>query len=271
MVWTDDVRGEGIPPPAFELLDTAPAGPEQDVLGLWTPVPLLPTEAISLEAPASAEEIAPVWRANYPADPELVRTYLEQAQRSLEAAEAALAATAGRLDAFVMQQRAGLEFALPAPGTQPALAEDELSVLLGLSQAAAPESIQGLAEQLSEKWDGALQSFQAFAARLQQVIGHYAWVETRVDGRLVGQTGVSWIGDVNTIFLDRLEPDQVQLHERTLDLTLASRKTLLRMSVLAIASAAKLSVLLATPGGIALALPAVLRFINQIRKELQKI
>jgi hypothetical protein len=44
---------------------------------------------------------------------------------------------------------------------------------------------------------------------------------------------------------------------------------MLRTSSLAIASAVKLSVLLATPGGIVLALPVVLRFIRLLRKELK--
>jgi hypothetical protein len=262
MVRTDNVRGEGIPPAAFELLDTAPADPEPGLLGLWTPVPLEPAEAAFFEAFTAVEETAPVWRADYPSDPERARTHLEQAQRSLDAAESALAATPSRLDAFVMQRRTGLAFAPPAP------AEEDLTVLLGLSRAAAPELPGVPGEPPGEKWERAFQSFRGFAARLQQIAAHYAWVETRVGGRLVGQTGVAWTGDMHTVFLDPLDPDQVRLHQRTLDLALASRKTLVRMAVLTVASAVKLSVLLVTPGGIALALPAVLRFINQIRKEL---
>jgi hypothetical protein len=87
--------------------------------------------------------------------------------------------------------------------------------------------------------------------------------------RLVGRTAVSWTGDVDTRVLEKLEADRVRLHHQTLELALASRRTMLRTSSLVIASAVKLSVLLATPGGVVLALPVVLRFIRLLRKELK--
>jgi len=62
----------------------------------------------------------------------------------------------------------------------------------------------------------------------------------------------------------------VKLHEHTLQLALASRQMLLRTSAMILANATKLSALIATPGGIVLAIPAVLRFINEVRKQLKQ-
>ena len=128
----------------------------------------------------------------------------------------------------------------------------------------------GLRDQFVGKWKEAIQAFQAFADHLQQMVGHYAWVETRVAGDIVGLTRVTWTGDVDTFLRDQLEPDRMRLHQHTLNVALVSRRTLLRTSTLVISGAARLSMLLATPGGAVLAFPAVLRFINQVRTELEK-
>lgn len=261
--------GDGRPRPVFELYDAAPAGPDQDVLGLWTPVPLSESGALAFDAPGSRlEDAAPVWRANYPADPELMEADLQEARKQLEAAEAALVLAPSRLDAYLAQGRAGLAYDLPAPGTQPSLPEEDLTLLLGEIQGVVPATSYALDDSSAGRWDHAFEAFQAFTNRFQQVVAHLAWVETELGGRLVGRTAVTWTGDMDTILLEWLEPDQLRVHQQTLSLALASRRTVLRTSSLVIANAVKLSALLTTPAGIALAIPAVLRFIYQLRKEL---
>jgi hypothetical protein len=84
---------------------------------------------------------------------------------------------------------------------------------------------------------------------------------------LLGQTTVSWSGDVNTVWRVGLSPEDVKLHQRTLALALQSRDTLLQILVMATQFAVKLSVLLAMPGGAILALPAAWKFINQVLAE----
>ncbi len=264
------MTAEGMPRPVFELLDAAPADAGQDLLGLWTSVPAPPLEAVAFDTLDQPAETAQIWRADYPADPDQASAVLEDAQRTLAAAERALDEVPARLDLYLMRERLGVSYELPAPEAQPAQAEDDLSLLLAEMRGAVPAVSFEAEGRFTGRWDEAFQVFQSLSERLKQMAAHYAWVETRVDGRLIGQTAVGWTGDVDTIFQSALDPDQMRLHEQTLQLALASRQTLLRTSTLILANAAKISALLATPGGIVLAIPAVLRFINQVRLELKQ-
>ncbi len=287
------MAGDPSPKGIFELHETIPGGAGQDLLGLWTAVALEPARGGRGDrAPADAQagEVAfgapgapppetvakgtggaSVWQANFPADQRAIAIGLGEAQQKLQIAEAALAATPARLDAFVLHGVGGLAYGLPAPGTGLAGPEDDLSLLLAELQGAPPIVSYGVGEQLAGRWQQAVEMFEAFTARLQQMVAGLAWVETSVGGQLVGQTVVTWTGDVRTVLPTRIEPDQVKLHQHTLNLALVSRWMALRMSALAITNAVKLSVLSATPGGIVAAIPAVLRFINQIRVEFERM
>jgi hypothetical protein len=264
------MTGEGLPGPVFQLADAAPEGQERDFLGLWTSVAEPLPDEVAFGVPAAeVPETQPVWRADYPSDPELRQKALDEARQALEAADAALVLAPARLDAYVAHGQTGVAFAAPGPDAPSSQPEDELTLLLGEIRGERAMVSFDSGEPDSRMWDQAFQAFQEFTDRLKQMLGHLALVETRVEGDLVGRTSVSWTGDVDTMVLDWLDAEQVHLHQQTLDLALASRRTMLRTSSLAIASAVKLSVLLATPGGIVLALPVVLRFIRLLRKELK--
>ncbi len=109
-----------------------------------------------------------------------------------------------------------------------------------------------------------------FVEQVRRFVGHYAWVETRTQGQLLGQTAVSWTGDANTVWQEGLDPAQMALHQRTLTLALASRDTVIRTFILVASGAARLSVLLATPGGAILALRAAWKFVKQVQAELER-
>jgi hypothetical protein len=264
------MESEGTPRPVFELLDAAPGGGDQDLLGLWTAVPVSRVEAITFEAGDAATETVPVWRADYPSDPGQAAGALEDARRSLATAEMALDEVPARLDLYLVRERTGVSYALPAPGDQADRAEDDLSLMLAEMRGTVPAVSFEAEGGFAGRWDEAFEFFQSFSERLRQLAAHYTWVETRVEGRLVGQTAVGWTGDVETILVDPLDPELMRLHEQTLQLALASRQMLLRTSAMILANATKISALIATPGGIALAIPAALRFINQLRKELEQ-
>jgi hypothetical protein len=264
------MESEGTPRPVFELLDAAPGGGDQDLLGLWTTVPAPQLEAVAFDTLDPATEMATVWRADYPADAGQAAEALEDARRSLAAAEMALDEVPDRLDLYLVRERVGVSYAVAAPGDRPARAEDDLSFILAEMRGTVPDVSFAAEGGLAGRWEEAFQFFQSFTERLKQMTAHYTWVETRVEGRLVGQTAVGWTGDVDTVLVDSLDPELMQLHEQTLQLALASRQMLLRTSAMILANATKISALIATPGGIALAIPAVLRFINQVRKELEQ-
>jgi hypothetical protein len=245
-------------------------GGDQDLLGLWTTVPVPRLEAVTFDTGDAPTEPAPVWRADYPADPGQAAGALEDARRGLAAAEMALDEVPARLDLYLVQERIGVSYALPAPGAQAGQAEDDLSLMLAEMRGTVPVVSFEAEGEFAGRWEEAFEFFQSFSERLKQLAAHYTWVETRVEGRLVGQTAVSWTGDVDTILVDSLDPELMRLHEQTVQLALASRQMLLRTSAMILANATKISALIATPGGIALAIPAVLRFINQVRKELKQ-
>lgn len=264
------MAGDGNPQPVFGLYEAAAIGPQPEVLGLWTPQPLSPGDAVSFAAVPKATDQGPVWRASYPPDPDQAARLLDEAEEKLEASRAALAASPARLDAYVARGPAGVAFGLPTGDAVAGQPESDLALLLVDMQRGAPAVDFGLGDQLAARWEEAVQAFEGFMEQVQQIMGHYAWVETRLGGRLVGQTAVTWTGDVDSVLLDRLASDQLGLHQRTLRLALESRRTMLRTSSLVLTYAVKLSVLLATPGGIALAIPAVLRFIHQMRMEIER-
>jgi hypothetical protein len=253
--------------PVFELVGATPAEDDPDLLGLWAPVSAPQLESVVFDTQDPGAETGVVLRVDYPAEPDLAAGYLEGAQRSLAAAELALDEVPGRLDRYLRRQRAGLAYALPLTEARPAQPEDDLALLLAEMRGTAPEVSFGAEGRFAGRWEEAFELFQSYSERLRQMAAHYTWVETRVEGKLVGQTAVGWTGGVRTVLVDSLDPDVMRLHEQTLQLALASRQVLLRTSAMILANAAKISALLATPGGIALAIPTVLRFINEVRKE----
>ncbi len=272
---------DGSPRAVFELCDGARAGTAPDVLGLWTAA--LPfgsaqdkpsaVDGVAFDTTAAATVEAPVWRANLPADPNVAAAQMDSAEASLDASRAALTAAADRINALVEEregQSTGLVFDVSAAGAELAQPERELLAWLEETRGGGPPVSFGAGEGVSSGWAQATQQFQGFMDQLRQIVGHYAWVETRIQGQFLSQTTVGWTGNMRTAWQEGLNPAQMALHQRTLTLALASRDTLIRTFIVAASGAVKLSVLLTTPGGAILALPVAWRFINQVRAELEK-
>jgi len=293
---------DGSPQAVFELCDGAQARTAPDVLGVWTTAPSFdstqdrpfdgvypersrgtrdrssPAAGVAFDTTAVATAEPPVWRANLPADPNLAAAHLDSAEASLDASRAALTTAADRIDALVEEregQSTGLAFDVSAAGAELAQPERELLALLkdaekGLPSVSGEAVSFGAGEDVGGGWRQATQQFQGFVDRLQQVVTHYAWVETHTQGQLLGRTTVGWTGDMDTAWQEGLDPAQAALHQRTLTLALASREMLIRTFVVVASGAARLSMLLSTPVGAILALPAAWKFINQVRDEIEK-
>ena len=246
------MTGEARAAVTFELWDGAAAETGESVLGLWAPA-------------AELKDRTPVWRASYPADPDEAEAGLKKAHNKLAAAQAALAEAPARLETFAARQAAGLQpqsFGLGAAAPEP---ESDLALLLlEMRQGQAPQGYAAAGESTG-RWDQAVEAVEGLIERLERSLSDYAWVETCVGGRLVAQTRISWLGDAATVVPASPDPKQMALHRQTLALALASRQSLLRTFTAALEAAVKL----AASGGI-LALPAVWRFINQVRIEWQK-
>ena len=256
------MAGEARTAVTFELWDGAAAETGESVLGLWAPA-------------AELKDRTPVWRASYPADPDEAEAGLKKAHNKLAAAQAALAEAPDRLETFAARQAAGLQpqsFGLGAAAPEP---ESDLALLLlEMRQGQAPQGYAAAGESTG-RWDQAVEAVEDLIKRLERSMSDYAWVETCVGGHLVAQTRIGWTGDAETVVLapwpagasqgGRPDPRLMALHRQTLALALASRQALMRTFTAALEAAVKL----AASGGI-LALPAVWRFINQVRIEWQK-
>jgi len=247
----------------------------------WTMVPPLdsaqdkpsPADGVAFDSMAPETAGAAVWRANLPADPNLAAKHLDSAEEDIDASQKALTAATDRINALVEEREGrstGLAFDVSAAETELAQPERELLTLLEEAQRGKPSMSFEAGAGISGGWAQATQQFQGFVDQLRRVVGHYAWVETHIQGQLLSRTTVGWTGDMRTAWQEGLDPAQMALHQRTLRLALASRETLIRTFVLAASGAAKLSLLLTTPGGAILALPAAWKFINQVQAELEK-
>jgi hypothetical protein len=239
----------------------------------WTTAPRPPAGGVAFDATGAAADEVPVWRADLPADPNLATRRLDDAEEGLGASRAALTAAAERIDALVQEQEdrpTGLAFAVTAAEAELAQPERELMALLRGAERGEPVVSFEAGEAVSGGWRQVTQQFQGFVDQLLRVVAHYAWVETHVQGRLLAQTTVGWTGDTRTVWQEEMDPTQMALHQRTLTLALSSRETLIRTFVVAASGAAKLSMLLTTPVGAMLALPAAWKFINQVRAEIEK-
>jgi hypothetical protein len=297
-------QSPGRAPAAFVLLGSGRANPGQTglgqagpgLLGPWQPVDSDDLAGLSFDAeqelrtaggsPASGTPTdVTIWRSDLPDRPGQALAGLQYAQQRFESDGRALAAGEERLNRLAQRPSGGLSFAvgetsvdLQAPESE-ALALLSYAVLLDRPQASgqmlsfAPgqawDSVSfGPLDQVSEKWNQAVGRFNEFIHRLEQVVAHYAWVETRNQGQLWARTSVSWTGDMQTAWYVQPLDGQAELHERTLKLVLDSRAALLHTFAVVASGALKLAALLATPAGPLLALPAALNFIKQVHAEL---
>ncbi|MGB8644863.1 MAG: hypothetical protein WCF84_06475 [Anaerolineae bacterium] len=252
----------------FTVEGDLPLGTMPGVLGLWQkaggPADSA-TGAVSFEAGAAPPAERWVWRIDLPADPAQARAQLVRGQAQLDRADAAMGESTERIAALVNAQAGGGSFAvteLPSP---------EADLLREVQAGAEGAGISfGWGEQLTGNRQAAAQALQAAVERLVHFVAYDAWVETQVEGALLGRTVVAWSGEMSTAWREGTPPAQVELHTRALRLALASRNTLIRSFAIAGQGAvllASLPALAATPAGILIALPAVWKFVNQIMSE----
>ena len=243
----------------FELGGVSTPSSEQ-LLGAWSPAPSRTAGAVSFSdrAPSGAGSRPTLWRADLPADPCLAARRLAIAGENLVASRQALVQATIRLDDACRSgvgHQPGVSFA-PAAPTETPRPERELERFLweiGRDRAAVDF---GAREELTRVWVQIGQEFQAFVRRLEQQVGHYAWVETHGQGLLWARTEVGWAGDSDTFWATPIVPARVELHLRTLALALESRQALLHTLAVVSRSAAKLAqlpILLGTPWGAFLA------------------
>jgi hypothetical protein len=220
----------------------------------------------SFDMQAEPSEMVPIWRVDLPSDPKQAQEYISRRAAQLQESAAALESIPQRIEQMTIRQRtvgeSGVSFdVVSAPLPEP---ETELLRLLDtIETREAPLSFGGEVLQSGEL-NQVGEQFRSASQRLLQMFSHFAWVETLVQGQLIGRTEVGWKGSMNTAWMERLDEAQMNLHCRNLETALASRNTSLRTLTVSMQTAVKLSVLLTAPGGVLLALPVAWKFVNQI-------
>ena len=251
--------------PVFALAETSPAGPTSETVGPWALLPGTASFAFGAGLGADATVAASVWRVDLPLAPRRALDFLAGAEARLAMTERGLTEARVRLDALVgSRQSASFSASAGAAAARP-----EATLLLTLDQLryGGQSAHYGLGDDVRDGWERMAGRFQDEMARLRQVVGGAAWVETRIEGRLMARTRVGWTNDAETVFDATLDPVTTELHHRAVALALGSRAATLRMLALAARGVATLSTFL-VPGGALLALPAAWRFIADVTAEV---
>ena len=279
-----------------------------DPLGLWAPAVSTAESApgtVSFstspssfgaggdQAPPEAAE--PLFRANLPADDASAARALTDSEGYILRLNAALEDVPARLDGLVVrtQQRqqqakaSGVSFNTLSFEQYESGPEADLLALLGEAPLSSPyfprssaesggteggrEVSFGLTETTSAAWQQAKAGLNALIEQVNREALHFAWVETNIADVLIARTTVGWTGDAQTAFTLGVDDRQVILHHRTVRIATQTRNMRLRLFVTIATGAAKVSTLMATPAGAALALPAVYQYVMQIVVQLKQL
>ncbi len=248
---------------AFEVFDATLAQATPDVLGIWSTISPAPPTELPFDTTAGTYNDVPCWRASLPADLRAANGCLREGETRLLRSQQALPGAADRLASLVRSESSYQAFSVfTATALQP---EAELVHLLHTLQ--EPSASFGLIERFSDEWNKVTQQWQVFIDTLLHAIAHYAWIETYAGEQLVGRTGVSWTGDMETVWRAELDSDQAALHQRTLALALASRQALLQLFLLVARGSVMVSTLFTVPAGPLLVLPAIWQFVQLVLAE----
>ena len=248
---------------------------------MWTagsaPGPIATPQGVSFALPPDAVvDPPPVWRLQLPSDPVRAAANLHSISQGLRVSDAALVDAEARMQEISARAAggsAGLEgvsFDINAAPLPSDPAEMELMQMLREADGHEPTISFETAGEGSGDWREATKQFLNFLQTVERFVVHYAWVETQVEDRLLARTIVSWTGDMRTLWPTALAQEERLLHMSSLDLALRSRAAMQRTLTVVVAGAAKLALLLTTPIGAVMALPAAWKYIKQVRKELNK-
>ena len=272
-------RGDEV---AFRALNLPQAGTAPDLFGLWEPV----SESDFSLTEEEDDELH--WAIDLPLDPRRAAAGIDSGQARLYTLLLDLDDAERRLSRFVAT--GGLEpseeasYAVGDDGAGVPVAEPEadlhglLEEIALAGEPVAPDSDEPAAFDVEEPVAGRVQEvqdgFEAFLYQFYRTVSHYAWVETAVQGRLVGRTRVSWLGDADTTWRTPVTAEQIALHQRAVTLALNTRAAMMRVAVLVIQGArllAQLPVMVASPIGIVMAIPAAWRFLDQVLAEARRL
>jgi hypothetical protein len=240
------------------------------VLRFWD-LPDTPTrQALSFDLQPSQEEEMVSWRMDLPGTLASARQMLEQSEQQLLESEKGIEGALARVDTLVIQLANQDLGELSYQLAEVPNAEKELIDTLHFALAGAAGTSYDISDPSKTKWQEANKLFESSIGRLNRLFNQYAAVETSIQGRLIGHTVVSWSGKYFTSWQIDADPNSLSLHQRSLKVAMASRRLFLTMFSVSAMSAARLSALLAIPGGALLTIPAIWKFVARIVSEIEK-
>ncbi len=246
-----------------------------DLLGIWTPVAAPAMSGVAFDAGTGTQAIfpsdAPVWRATLPHNLRQAQHALANAEARLQQSESLIEAVPGRVRRLMGGQSDGVSFesATSAPGLRHSEREF-LAALQVIRAGQEPESF-GLGDWMAKgwkKWAGSADRFQQFLDQVTTSLLHAAWVETQTEERCFARSGVGWGGDTQTVWQPGTLPERIALHQKNVELALASRQDVVRMLLLALDIAAQVAALANMPGNMIKLIPAVWRLVTQLLDEV---
>jgi hypothetical protein len=252
-----------------------------DPLGLWDATPQ--TVSFGLEEEITSEAVAPVYRVTFSESEEDSSSSLAERLASIERINAALDAIPPKLDRLVRRQQAKRQKApanisFDVADTTPETGlEGELLELLAASDSAAVSGTTttgvsfGINEVAREALGQAKEKCEALLEQVNHDIMHFAWVETKIASALIARTQVGWSGDSITLWKDLTSAEHLILHHKTLGIVSQTRHLKLRLLLTISSGAAKMAVLMASPGGTVLALPAVYDYVSKIIQQVEHL
>jgi hypothetical protein len=214
-----------------------------------------------------------VWRVVLPGRDDEAEALLRDGETRLAHARASLASVPSRLGALGARAAAS---GSPLPSVSfdvarvEALDAPEAELWRSLTGAAPGWPSYGLAEALGPAPAAALTAYRTFLDQLGRQLGQLAWVETVWNGELLARSVVGWTGDARTGWRGRPAPERARSHARALALAVGSRLLWLQTAITVVQGAAQISLWLAMPGGAALAVPAILHFVNQVAEQARR-
>jgi len=217
--------------------------------------------ALSFGNEATATSVSR-WLMDLPANPSAAMHRLTSLEMEHQTIEEGLVSLPDRLERLSNQVNGDVSFAVVPDGPEKELLQAMAEIRGEVSFAPGqPSTLQSVGEQ-----------FHAAMQHLFRLLTHLAWIETRSEGVLLGQTIIGWGGDTQTLWNRNSRTEDRALHQRNLRLALATRLTQLRLLIIATQAAAKISLLLGSSGGVGavLVLPVAWNYVNQILRELER-
>lgn len=250
--------------PTFEIASTTMNITTPDIFGLWQTTPAPQPIGVSFSAGESPPEPdIPTWRVKLPSHPTSASTVLAEGETRMHQTRELLPSIQQYIADLVAQADAiGPGQVAFSTTTDPY--EHDMLMALQQIKGTAPQSVSfsaGTDETTIKGWEDT-NTVHAIVGHIHQAIASYLRVETEIEGIVQARTTVAWKGHIQTILTPGISPDTTQLHARSTTLALTSRDTFLQI----VQQTVQVLLMVTTPAGAIMALPAAWTLINRILK-----